>query len=125
MLPPAGIVYEIRHVFNLNLYNRMPQGSATRVCAEGRIEVEQPRASNDGTPPENAGTQLPQTGNVSASVDAEVTGAGVHAATTTPLAPSHSADFGASATHKRKHADGSPQKATLQPPSKKKQRSTK
>jgi hypothetical protein len=81
----AGVVYEIRHVFNLNLYNKMPQGSATRACAEGRIEVQQPNAGNAGTPPCTADT--------TAATAATTAGDAADLVSTTP---------------KRKHADESP-----------------
>jgi hypothetical protein len=98
----AGVVYEIRHVFNLNLYNKMPQGSATRACAEGRIEVQQPNAGNEGTPPCTADTT----------------------AATAATTAGDAADL-VSATPKRKHANESLQKTAPKPPSQKKQRSVK
>jgi hypothetical protein len=87
----AGVVYEIRHVFNLNLYNKMPQGSATRACAEGRIEVQQPNAGNEGTPPCTADTT----------------------AATAATTAGDAADL-VSATPKRKHANESLQKTATQ-----------
>ncbi|KAL4102007.1 hypothetical protein PRIC1_005755 [Phytophthora ramorum] len=107
-----GVVYEIRHVFNLNLYAKMPQGSAMRVCAEGRLEVKQPNVANDATPASNAGTPTAAPASTSASEAAQLD---VHTKTTDAV------DLAVSATPKRKHPDG-PQKAPPKPPSQKKHR---
>ncbi|GMF25266.1 unnamed protein product [Phytophthora fragariaefolia] len=95
----AGVVYEIRHVFNLNLTNKMPQGSASRVCAEGRLEIEPPNVASVATPRNNAGT-------------ATAASAAVAVSTTTDAV-----DLAVSATSKRKHPDDPPEgtvQATIQ-----------
>lgn len=33
------MIYEIRHVFNFNIYNGMPQAAATRACVENRTQL--------------------------------------------------------------------------------------